>query len=133
MSKSSLSIQEMRQLINSGEANDPLVFLEAVMSGNDPRKYSELYTLVTEIDELSNGEVARSEWAEVVDYVITYFKYNRVTLSESSAAAKTLAEYMHPKRKQVESITTDNSAEAHMVPLTEDEIAIFREKFNEEF
>ena len=133
MSKSSLSIQEMRQLINSGKANDPLVFLEAVISGNDPRKYSELYTLVTEIDELSNGEVARSEWAEVVDYVITYFKYNRVTLSESSAAAKTLAEYMHPKRKQVESITTDNSAEAHMVPLTEDEIAIFREKFNEEF
>lgn len=134
MPQEPLSIEDLRELIHKGEAKDPLVFLEAVMNGQDPRRLSSIYELIMEIDSFTNGELSKSDWSEIVDHVTSRYKYHTVTLSESIAASKTLAEYLHAKRKQVE-VKGDNSisSSAHDNPLTEEEIELFKEKFNDDF
>lgn len=129
-----LTIEELRSLINKGECSDPLVFLEAVVQGQDPRRLSSIYELIMEIDSFSDGEPSSSDWTEVVDHVIGRFKYQTVSLTESTAAAKTLAEYLHSKKKSVE-ISGHGQAGSSTAsnPLTEEEIELFREKFNEQF
>lgn len=133
MSKSPLNIEELRHLINEGKAKDPLVFLEAVMNGQDPRKLSGIYDLIMEIDSFTGGDIGKSEWNEILDHVTSRYKYHTVPLSESMSAAKTVAEYLHAKRKQIETVDTNNTANPNANPLTEDEIDLFKEKFNDEF
>lgn len=134
MSNTHLSIEDLRDLIHKGEVTDPLVFLESVMNGQDPRELSSIYKLVMEIDSFTNGDLSKDDWAEIVDHVISNFKYNTVTLSESMTASKTLAEYLHAKRKQVEVNSSDKSnISPHAHPLTEEEIELFKERFNDEF
>lgn len=128
-----ISIDELRDLINKGGAKDPLIFLEAIMNGQDPRGLSSTYELIMEIDSFTNGKLEKSDWSELVDHVTSRFKYQPVTLNESSNAAKTLAEYLHAKRKQVEIHGNINGADVSASPLTEEEIALFKEKFNDEF
>lgn len=127
-------IEELRNLILKGEAKDPLIFLEAVMNGQDPRKLSDLYLLVSEIQAFSDGDISKEDWYEVLDMVNSRYRYRDVSLAESVAASKTLAEYLHAKRKQVE-VTDGNSkgSDPSAHPLTEEEIELFKEKFNDEF
>lgn len=129
-----LSIEDLRDFINKGEAKDPLVFLEAVMNGQDPRRLSSIYELICEIDNFTNGELSKSDWSEIVDHVTSRYKYHTVPLSDSLVASKTLAEYLHAKRKQVEingGGSTSTSVQDN--PLTEEEIELFKEKFNDDF
>jgi hypothetical protein len=116
MSKTPLKIEELRELIHKGEAADPLIFLESVMNGG-----------------FTNGELSPEDWNEIMDYTINHAKYKPVALSESHSAAKTLAEYLHPKRKQIEKIDPSLAGDGSHVPLTEEEIELFKEKFNDEF
>jgi hypothetical protein len=134
MSHKPLSIDDLRELIHKGEAKDPLVFLESVMNGQDPRRLSSIYELILEIDSFTGGDISQGEWAEIVDHVSARYKYHTVPISESMSAAKTLAEYIHAKRKQVE-IKGDGGAggNAADAPLTEEEIELFKEKFNDDF
>lgn len=134
MPHESLSIEDLRELIHEGEAKDPLVFLEAVMNGQDPRRLSSIYELIMEIDAFTNGELSKGDWNEIVDHVMNRFKYHTVTLSESITASKTLAEYLHAKRKQVE-VNGGNSGSVSVQdnPLTEEEIELFKEKFNDDY
>lgn len=129
-----LTVDDLRDLINKGEANDPLVFLESVMNGKDPRTISRIYKLVAEIHEFSDGEVDPADWAEVVDTVLAEYKYRPVGIGESITAAKTMAEYMYAKRKQIDTNGgSGGSGDVAANPLTEEEIELFKEKFNEEF
>lgn len=112
---------------------DPLDFLRAVTAGYDPRSVSKIYELVNEIDNFSDGSPSKSDWAEVVDHVNQYHKHKAVTVAESLTASKALAEYLHPKRKQVENIDKSNANQAYNDPLSEDEILTFKEVFNDEF
>jgi hypothetical protein len=112
---------------------DPLVFLSAITAGYDPREVSKIHELVNEIDNFSSGSPSKSDWEEVVDHVNQYHKYKAVTVAESLNASKALAEYLHPKRKQVENIDKSNGNQAHNDPLSEDEILTFKEVFNDEF
>lgn len=129
-----LSIEDLRDLINKGEAKDPLVFLEAVMNGQDPRRLSSIYELICEIDSFTNGELSKSDWAEIVDHVSSRYKYHTVSLGDSLAASKTLAEYLHAKRKQVELNGAQGAtADPAHHPLTTEEIELFKEKFNDDF
>lgn len=129
-----LSIEDLRDLINKGEAKDPLVFLEAVMNGQDPRRLSSIYELICEIDSFTNGELSKSDWAEIVDHVSSRYKYHTVSLGDSLAASKTLAEYLHAKRKQVELNGAQGAtADPAHHPLTAEEIELFKEKFNDDF
>jgi len=92
MKHKSLTIDELRDLINKGEAKDPLIFLEAVMNSQDPRGLSRLYQLVTDINDFCDGNPNPSDWAEIVDIVVTDYKYRPVGLGESITAPKTMAE-----------------------------------------
>tara|TARA_R110000851_G_scaffold96792_2_gene209920 strand:+ start:8651 stop:9055 length:405 start_codon:yes stop_codon:yes gene_type:complete len=134
MSAEPLSIEDLRDLVHKGEIIDPLVFLESVMSGQDPRKLSSIYELISEIDNFTGGEISTGDWSEIVDHVSMRFKYRDVTMSESMNASKTLAEYLYAKRKQIEILDGDSSvSDIKANPLTEEEITLFKEKFNDEF
>lgn len=133
MSKTPLKIEELRDLIHKGEAKDPIVFLESVMNGQDPRAFSGVYNLIMEIDSFTNGDLEKSDWNELVDYAINHAKYQTVSLSESTNAAKTIAEYLHAKRKQIEKIDGSGEGDGSAEPLTEEDIELFKEKFNDEF
>lgn len=129
-----ISIDQLRDLINKGEVSDPLIFLESIMNGQDPRKLSRVYELVCEIDDFSTDHISKQDWNELFELVFNNYKYYTVSLAESIAASKTLAEYLHAKRKQVE--ITDNQSgtgDPSNHPLTEEEIILFRERFNDEF
>lgn len=126
-----LSIDQFRELINKGQATDPLVYLESVMQGQDPRGLSEIYVLANEINEWSDGAPDPDEWAELFNKIQKHAKFAIVSLSESTAAAKTLAEYVHAKRKSIENI--DASATTKTEDLTEDEIRSFLEIYEGEF
>ena len=134
MSNQPLTVEDLRGLINKGQAKDPLVFLESVMNGSDPRQISRLYKLVTDIHDFSDGDPDPSDWAEIVDTVITDLKFRPVAIGESITAAKTVSEYLYAKRKQVDTGGgTSGTGDAHNDPLTEEEIELFRERFNDEF
>lgn len=134
MSHKPISISELRDLINKGEAKDPLIFLESIMNGQDPRRLSSIYELVMEIDNFTGGDISKSDWNEIVDHVTSRYKYHTVSMRESLTASKTLAEYLHAKRKQIEvsSLANDNGDGSNQ-PLTEEEIELFKEKFNDNF
>ena len=134
MTRKHLDIEELRTLINEGKSKDPLVFLESIMNGQDPRELSEIYKLVCEIDDFCGGKPTQSDWNEVVDFVMKLYKYRPVSLGESINASKTLAEYLYAKRKQVDIGGADlGVADPTKQPLTEEEIELFKEKFNDEF
>lgn len=134
MAHKPLTVDDLRQLISEGQAKDPLIFLEAVMNGQDPRQLSRLYRLVTDINDFCDGTPDPSDWAGVVDLVVSEMKFRPVGIGESITAAKTMAEYMYAKRKQVD--TGGGSGDGGSVqnsPLTEEEIELFKERFNDEF
>jgi len=134
MSQKPLTVEDLRGLINKGEAKDPLVFLESVMNGSDPREISRLYKLVTDIHDFSNGDPDSSDWAELIYIVLSDYKYRPVGLGESITAAKTMAEYLYAKRKQIDTNGGNNSgSDPGSNPLTEEEVELFKEKFNEWF
>ena len=126
-----LSIDEFRDMINRGETSDPLVFLDSLMNGQDPRGLSKVYELALNIEEFSDGEPSDFEWEELFSEIKKACKYSIVSLSESSAAAKTVAEYVHAKRKSIENI--DGNAIAPVSTLTKAEIRAFLKAFNDEF
>jgi len=131
MSTKQLSTENLRKLIHEGKANDPLAFFEAIMSGQDPRQTSKIFDLVHEINDFS-GMPDESDWKEIVKWVDENYKYGTVSISESHSAAKSLAEYLHPKRKQVD-INSGSSATAKLPELTAEEVELFKEEWNEEF
>ncbi len=131
MSKS-LNIEEFRELIHQGEASDPLIFLESVMNGQDPRRYSEVYQLALDIDDFSGGCPGPDEWAEMFDKIRVLLKYKPVSLSESTTAAKTIAEYLHAKRKQVETKNLDNE-QGQPAKLSKKEIRAFLKIYEGDF
>lgn len=129
-----LTISQLRELVSTGESKDPLVFLESVMNGQDPRKLSSIYELIMEIDSFCDGDVSKDDWNEILDHVMTRFKYSTVSMADSMNATKTLAEYLYPKKKQIEMSDGNGSAgDPSSHPLTEDEITLFKEKFNDDF
>lgn len=129
-----ISIEQLRELINKGEAKDPIIFLESIMSGQDPRRFSSLYNLIEEIDSFTNGDITPADWSDIKDIVYTKYMYHIVPLEDSISASKTLAEYLHPKRSRIEMQNTNsNETNANNTPLTEDEIELFKERFNDEF
>lgn len=128
-----LTVEQYKDLIHTGELKDPLLFLESLMTGQDPRRLSSIYELICEIDSFTDGDISKDDWAEIVDHVTSRFKYHVVTVTESLTAARTLAEYIHPKKKHIEMNSTSSGAEAKLPALTEEEIELFKERFNDEF
>ena len=49
-----ITIEDFRAFIHKGEASDPIVFLESIVTGQDPRRISKIYDLIMDIDEFSD-------------------------------------------------------------------------------
>ena len=128
-----LTTQQYRKRINEGDITDPLLFLEAIQSGQDPRAISRLYKLIETINDFTGGKPDPEDWEEVVDLVTTEFKYKGVSVGDSIGAAKTIAEYLHPKRKQVERVGADGGGVTGARDLTIEEIKNVEQVFNDEF
>ena len=134
MSHKPLTISQLRDLINEGEIQDPIVFLESIMSGQDPRELSSIYSLIEDIDDLTDGDISKEDWAEIQDHVYSRYKYQSVPLAQSINASRTLAEYLHPKRKQVEiKGALDTGGSLTSTDLTPEEVDMFKERFNHEY
>lgn len=113
--------------------NDPLVFLKAIMDGNDPRKSSQLYNMITGHYEDNFGEPPTvEEWEEIVEYVEENCKNENVSIALSRQAAQTLMEYKHAKKKHGTGSSDADSA-AELPPLTEPELELFMDWFDVNF
>ena len=126
-----ITIEEFKTMIKNGEAEDPLLFLEAIMNGKDPRKSSRLYDIITEINN-AGGMPDLNDWSEIVNIVLNEHDCEEVTIGESITASKSLAEYLHAKKKQIEMNATVGEG-GSTKPLTESEIELFKEVWNDEF
>jgi hypothetical protein len=133
MLQKNLTIDNFRDLIAEGDAKDPLIFLESLMSGFDPRQLSDLYELICEIDSFTDGNISKNDWDQIVNLVTSRYKFEPVDIQTSLTAGRTLAEYVHAKKKQVEVNGKNGDYSFTIGNLTEDEIVVFREKFNEEY
>ena len=130
-------IDQFRSLIESGEATDPLVFLEALTSGQDPRTLSALHTIIEEITEFDDTDLPDPDtWLRLVRLVRAKYRYQPVSLQESQNAANILMRHLHPTLKQVAShntnVTVDNTP-TQPPALTLEEIQLFKRVFDEEF
>ena len=130
-------IDQFRSLIESGEATDPLVFLEALTSGQDPRTLSTLHTIIEEITEFDDTDLPDPDtWLRLVRLVRAKYRYQPVSLQESQNAANILMRHLHPTLKQVAShntnITVDNTP-TQPPKLSLEEIQLFKRVFDEEF
>lgn len=134
-----ITIEQFREFINLREAMDPLVFLESLMAGQDPRTLATLHHLVEEITEFDDGTDLPTidEWETLTRLIRTKYRYHPVSLQESQQAATTLMRHLHPTLKQVHANNTNidmTSAEpAAPPPLNEAEVRLFLRAFGEEF
>lgn len=113
------------------DIKDPLLYLERVMLGQDPSNKSELIERANELQYWNDGDIDRGDWDDFYNFICNNFEYESTTINNSIHAAKTLAEYVYPKRKSIE--ISDTNVSAEFTPLTIDEISLFKEKFNDEF
>lgn len=128
------TLSSFRDDIKAGNIPDPLDYLSAVMQGSDPRATSGLYALATELDSFCGGNPSKADWSELMEYITLHHQNRPVNFNDSMAATKVLAEYVHPKRRQTDiSIEAVTHVSPKDVPLTEEDIALFKEKFNAEF
>lgn len=128
-----LSIEELRERIANKEAADPIVLLESLSTGFDPRRTSQIYTLVEELNEFNDGVPSKSDWEEILKLVRSRYKSETVYIETSMSAAKTLAEYLYSKKNRIDISGSHTFDDASAVPLTEEEIQLFKEVWNDEF
>lgn len=114
----------------------PIVFLKNVMDGKDPRKNSNIFKHLLHIENLYGPDTppptGSYEWAEMVDMIKMEYQSAPVTLQESSAAVKQLAEYMHSKKRNVQ-VKADINITNEVLPLTKAEVILFDKKFNTKY
>ena len=128
-----LTIIELRAAIKRGESIDPIAFLEATMMRQDPTQLSKIYELVQDIQDMNDGPPSKGEWKELVKLIGRHCKYRISSVGESHSAARTLAEYMHPKKRSIETTNVNLNSDIAKSPLTDKEIDKLLRKWNDEF
>lgn len=122
-----LKIEQYRRAVSAGQLKDPLIFLDGLMNGDDLTEKSRLYEYVSNLEDLPNGD----EWDDILRLIRAHLQFDAVKISDRLRAAERLAEYVHPKIKTEEKSTTVENTGGSFEPLSEEEITLFREKFNE--
>lgn len=95
--------------------------------------FSRLYEIISNIP--AGREPTPEEWNEIRLTVMEDPAYRpaSVDLQTQVKAMEKLLEYMHPKKKHVESTANVNATIRNLAPLTEDEIKLFEEKFHKDY
>lgn len=117
---------------NKDDPSEPLEFLESLVVGVDPRQKSEILQLVDTIEEENFGDPPDEEqWEAIKQLVHRLYKLQPVPLGVSAAAARSLAEYRHAKRKTIE---ISQAGEAvRVTPLKDAELELFEAWFNAQY
>ena len=128
--------QRIEMMCEESGTVTPIVFLKTVMDGKDPRKNSNIYKHLLHIENLYGVDTpppaGSYEWAEMVDMIKMEYQGAPVTLQESSAAVKQLAEYMHSKKRNIQ-IKSDVNITNEVTTLTKAEVILFDKKFNSKY
>ena len=125
-------ILNIDQLCKDSGSKTPEEILIPLSNGIDPRRTSQIYRRLQEIeDEFGDDPPDEWSWLELVELIKFEYCYAPVSVSESAAAAKTLMEYKHPKRKSVEKI--DLTPTAAETELTKSQIRKLRKAFDLDF
>lgn len=125
--------QNVKDFCEELKVPEPVEFLAQVMAGHDPRRLSAIYEMVLALEQ-QYGESLPDEWdyLELIFKIKERYQFAPVVLNESFTAARQLLEYTHAKKKQVEHSGSVLDADA-ISPLTDEEVELFMEKFNEYF
>lgn len=128
-----LTIPQLREAIKKGESTDPLAFLEAVMHRQDPTCMSSIHNLANDINDLNDGPPNKKEWKQLLKLIDKYCRYRVSSSTEANNAARVLVEYMHPKRRSIETTNLNVNANLADNPLTKPEINKLLKEWNAEF
>lgn len=129
MTTSKLNID---QICRDSGNKTPEEILIPLSNGQDPRRVSLVYQKIQQIeDEYGTEPPDEWDWLDLLELIKTECRYGIVPVKESAAAAKTLMEYKHPKRKSIE--TMDATPVTESKELTEEEIKILKKEFDLDF
>lgn len=94
---------------------------------------SRLYEIVSKIPV--DRQPTPDEWYEIRLTVMEdpAYKPSPVDLQTQVKAMEKLLEYMHPKKKQVDTSINANFTAQYVKPFSEEEVALFEEKFHKDF
>lgn len=120
-----VTVPEFLDACEAGKTVDPLKFLELVMAGVDPRYLSEIHKLLASFRCGPDGRPSILDWHTLTDLIQSKYRLEPVELKESLNAGKDLANYLHPKRKQVD-MNADINANVTTKILTTAEILSVR-------
>ncbi|PHS61205.1 MAG: hypothetical protein COB09_18630 [Thalassobium sp.] len=112
----------------------PLEFLATIMSGRDPRRNSNIYTHLKLIQDHYQDDAPPSHshyWEDLVYMIENEYEEAPVTLQESQAAAKQIAEYVHSKKRNVQ--VSGELTVQKVQPLTSKEVRLFQKKFDSRY
>lgn len=124
--------EKLQKTCNDLGLVDPIILLVGFANGRDLSKSSLLYQWILQHEEENGGEPPDEfEWLELVELIKDYARFLPIPNSQMLTAQRTLAEYMHNKKKSVE--ITDNTSIVESKPLSTREIRRFKRTFNKEF
>ena len=111
---------------------DPMILLVGLANGKDLTTTSLLYQWM-ENHIQANGDEPPDEfdWFELQELIKENMKFTIVDESTKLNAQKTIAEYLHNKKKSVE--VTDKTQQASITDLTRREVRRFNRVFNKEY
>lgn len=111
---------------------DPTILLVALANGRDLTEDSEVYRLLKEHEEEFGDEPPDEfQWVEFKDAIKRSLQFAPVSETTKFQSQRTLAEYLHNKKKSVE--VTDKSQQAAITSLSSREVRRFKRIFNKEF
>lgn len=126
--------EQISALCEKLKVPEPINFLTRIMAGQDPRCMSEVLELALELEEKYPVGQIPDDWdyRELIELIKSRYTFKPVTIKESQDAAKQVLEYTHPKRKQIDHSGNIGNA-PDVTSLTEEEVELFKAKFDELF
>jgi len=108
---------------------EPIQFLTNMMGGIDPRRVSIVYLKIQALEEEYGNEPPDAwDWMDLVELIKQEYRGSIIEIGKSQDAAKQLLEYMHPKRKAMDIVTTHKTITD--IPLSKNEVKRIRKQFD---
>lgn len=111
---------------------DPMILLVGLANGKDLTATSLLFKwMENHISENGDEPPDEFDWFELCEIIKQHMQYCIVDESTKLNAQKTIAEYLHSKKKSLE--LTDKTVQASITDLSTKEIKRFQRVFNKEY
>lgn len=124
--------EKLNETCNELGLLDPMILLVGLANGKDLTATSVLFEwMETHIGENGDKPPDEFDWFDLCQIIKEHMKFTIVDESTKLNAQKTIAEYLHSKKKSLE--LTDKTVQASITPLSTREIKRFKRVFNKEF